>query len=56
MPGIESFGGMPSSDPTREELENTQQMPVIESGIASIKLALFTRLLVGFACRRPQIE
>ncbi len=35
---------MPSNDPTREELENTQQMPVIESGIASIKLALFTRL------------
>jgi hypothetical protein len=44
MPGIESFGRMPPAEPTRCEIENARQMPVIDSGVSNIKLGLFTRL------------
>ena len=45
MPGIESFGRRPSGAP---EIENAQQLPVIECGISSIKLGIFTRLFRKF--------
>ena len=41
MPGIESYGRRPSGIP---EIENAQQMPIIECGMSSIKLGIFTQL------------
>ncbi|MBI3805690.1 MAG: hypothetical protein HY282_18215 [Nitrospirae bacterium] len=32
------------TEPTHAEIENAQQMPVIECGVSSIKLGIFTRL------------
>jgi hypothetical protein len=41
-PFVPSMG--PCTEPTHAEVENAQQIPVIECGVSSIKLGVFTRL------------
>ena len=45
MGGIESFGRTPAGEPTHFEIENARQIPIIENGLSSIKLGIFTRLI-----------
>ena len=50
-----TLSSMPPTEPTDEEIENAKIMPLIENGISSIKLGVFTKLSKKFhAAYEPQ--